>query len=58
VRAIAQAHGGRVWSDRRPGGGAVFRLALPLGGPPPAMPVEDEDAVGAGPDRASPAETA
>ncbi|HET7038706.1 MAG TPA: ATP-binding protein, partial [Gemmatimonadales bacterium] len=44
VRAIAQAHGGRAWCDRRPGGGSVFRLALPLGGAPPALPVEDDDA--------------
>ena len=29
-RAIAQAHGGRLAGANRPGGGAVFRLTLPL----------------------------
>lgn len=29
-RAIANAHGGRIWAENRPGGGAVFRLVLPV----------------------------
>ena len=29
-RAIAGLHGGRVWAQRVPGGGAAFRLALPI----------------------------
>jgi two-component system sensor histidine kinase KdpD len=37
-RAIAQAHGGRVYVLDRPGGGSRFRLALPLEGTPPASP--------------------
>jgi two-component system sensor histidine kinase KdpD len=48
VRAIAQAHGGRVWVESRHGGGAVFRFALPLGGTPPGLPVEDDEPAGAG----------
>lgn len=32
-RAIATVHGGRVWARPRPGGGAVFGVALPKGGP-------------------------
>ncbi len=28
-RAIVTAHGGRIWVDGRPGGGAVFSFALP-----------------------------
>jgi two-component system sensor histidine kinase KdpD len=52
VRAIAQAHGGRVWFERRPGGGSIFRFALPGGGTPPALPVEVDDDAGAGLDRA------
>ena len=35
ARAIAQVHGGRLTAANRPGGGAVFRLALPAGEPPP-----------------------
>ncbi|MFA6091955.1 MAG: sensor histidine kinase KdpD [Elusimicrobiota bacterium] len=29
-RAIIDAHGGRIWAENRPGGGAVFRFTLPL----------------------------
>jgi two-component system sensor histidine kinase KdpD len=29
-RGIIDAHGGRIWAENRPGGGAVFRFALPL----------------------------
>jgi two-component system sensor histidine kinase KdpD len=39
ARAIAQAHGGRLTAANRPGGGAAFRLVLPLpAGAPPAVP--------------------
>jgi two-component system sensor histidine kinase KdpD len=34
-RGIVTAHGGRIWAEGRPGGGAVFRFTLPLAGPPP-----------------------
>jgi len=36
ARAIAQSHGGRLTASNRPGGGAVFRLALPLGAEAPS----------------------
>ena len=40
-RGIVTAHGGRIWAENRPGGGAVFRFTLPLGGTPPAsVPAE------------------
>lgn len=41
-RAIVAAHGGRIWAENRPGGGAVFRLTLPLGGEQPHMERETE----------------
>jgi two-component system sensor histidine kinase KdpD len=34
-RGIVTAHGGRIWAENRPGGGAAFRFTIPLGGPPP-----------------------
>jgi two-component system sensor histidine kinase KdpD len=33
---IVRLHGGRIWAAKRPGGGALFRFTLPLGGSPPA----------------------
>jgi signal transduction histidine kinase len=30
ARTIVQAHKGRIWAENRAGGGAVFRLSLPL----------------------------
>ena len=35
-RGIITAHGGRIWAENRPGGGAVFRFTLPLAAPPAA----------------------
>ena len=29
-RSIVRLHGGRVWAEKVPGGGAAFRMALPL----------------------------
>jgi two-component system sensor histidine kinase KdpD len=34
-RSIARLHGGRVWGEKMPGGGAAFRIALPLESSPP-----------------------
>jgi two-component system sensor histidine kinase KdpD len=40
-RGIIAAHGGRIWVEPRPGGGAAFRFTLPLQGPPIAAPPAD-----------------
>lgn len=40
-RAIIAAHGGRIWAENRPGGGAVFRFTLPLRGQP-SLPEPEE----------------
>ncbi|HYK12163.1 MAG TPA: sensor histidine kinase KdpD [Gemmatimonadales bacterium] len=38
-RGIVTAHGGHIWAENRPGGGAVFQFTLPLTGPDiPALP--------------------
>ena len=29
-RAVVEAHGGKIWAENRPGGGASFRFTLPL----------------------------
>lgn len=43
AQGIVSAHGGRMWVERRPGGGAGFRFTLPLSGPAmPAPPAEPE----------------
>jgi len=36
-RAILAAHGGRIWVEKRQGGGASFRFALPIEGQPPEL---------------------
>jgi two-component system sensor histidine kinase KdpD len=37
-RAIVEAHGGKIWAENRPGGGAAFRFTLPAKEAPPEMP--------------------
>ena len=38
-RAIVHLHGGKIWAERRPEGGAAFRFTLPLE-EPPGVPAE------------------
>jgi two-component system sensor histidine kinase KdpD len=40
-RGIVTAHGGRIWAEAPPGGGAAFRLSLPITGTPPALITEE-----------------
>jgi two-component system sensor histidine kinase KdpD len=40
-RGIVTAHGGRIWAENRAGGGAVFRISLPITGTPPQLLTEE-----------------
>jgi two-component system sensor histidine kinase KdpD len=44
VRGLVEANGGRVWVEEAPGGGAAFRLALPLADGAPARALPDAGA--------------
>jgi two-component system, OmpR family, sensor histidine kinase KdpD len=45
ARAIVDAHGGTIWAENRPGGGAVFAFTLPLEPPPADLESDDEGAL-------------
>ena len=44
-QGIVIAHGGRMWVEPRPGGGAAFRFMLPLVGPQIPAPPPERDVV-------------
>jgi len=41
-RAIIFAHGGTIWAENHPEGGAIFRFTLPIEGEPPPIEMEKE----------------
>jgi two-component system, OmpR family, sensor histidine kinase KdpD len=41
-RGVVVAHGGTIEAENRPGGGALFRLRLPIEGQPPQVPPESD----------------
>ena len=45
VRGLVEAHGGRVWVENRPGGGAQFTFTLPFGTAVPERPPAPETSV-------------
>ena len=41
-RTIVEAHGGRLWAENGPGGGAIFSFALPIAETRETAPLHDE----------------
>jgi two-component system OmpR family sensor kinase len=54
VAALVAAHGGAVWVESPPGGGATFRIAIPLAPEARHTEADLDDDDGTGPDQHSP----
>nr|BBH96068.1 hypothetical protein KTA_42670 [Thermogemmatispora argillosa] len=48
-KGLIEAHGGRIWAENRPGGGAIFSFTLPLSDQPQAGESAGERALSTGP---------
>ena len=42
AKGIIELHNGTIIAGNCPGGGALFRITLPIGGTPPSLPREEE----------------
>jgi signal transduction histidine kinase len=47
ARSIVEAHGGRIWAERAPEGGASIRFVVPMSGPPEASGGTEKSPAGA-----------
>jgi two-component system sensor histidine kinase KdpD len=41
-KGIVELHGGTITAENRTGGGALFRIVIPIGGTPPTVPMETD----------------
>ncbi|MBX0328877.1 sensor histidine kinase KdpD [Oscillochloris sp. ZM17-4] len=42
-QGIVRAHGGQIWAENRPGGGAIFAFTLPIEGAPPQLDLSPDE---------------
>jgi two-component system sensor histidine kinase KdpD len=42
-RGIAEAHGGRIWVEERPGGGSIFKFSVPAAGGLPEVDFDNDE---------------
>ncbi|MBX5451348.1 ATP-binding protein [Thermogemmatispora sp.] len=44
-KGLVEAHGGRIWAENRPGGGAIFHFTLPLNDQPQPSEIAQEQTI-------------